>query len=445
MTLSSGLSTSTRTAYDETYIYNAIGNLTSKPGVGAYSYGATGTGTGAGPHQARAVNGAAYTYDANGNLLSGGGRTFTWNADNLPATVTNGGVTESYIYDADGERVAKTVGGVTTVYLQGVWEQIVGGASTRYYTFNGQVVAMRDSATNAVTYLHGDHLGSVSLATNSSGAVVSRQDFDPWGKARGTSTIPQTSLNYTGQRLDGTGLLYYHARYYDPTLARFVSADSVVPGQADTAGTANPQNLNRYSYVNNNPVRYTDPTGHCVEVVSCTLEGAAIGSVVPGAGTAAGAVVGFVIGAIIVIGVGAGIAYVASEVVNSGTEGEGEAPEGQNNAGDYHLPGDVPDDHAVVRGGTGDLPERGTEFSGSHGPTTEDAASGVPHGTVRSTTAGDIRAGGGNVEVAPEPAYEGGPINYRHVNVKEGSNGGGFSEPYQNPVPKNVRIPGRPR
>jgi len=87
---------------------------------------------------------------------------------------------------------------------------------------------MRDGS--GVTYLHGDHLGSVSLATNSSGAVVSRQDFDPWGKARGTSTIPQTSRNYTGQRLDGTGLLYYHARYYDPVLARFVSADSVVPG-----------------------------------------------------------------------------------------------------------------------------------------------------------------------------------------------------------------------
>ena len=54
----------------------------------------------------------------------------------------------------------------------GIWEQIVGGASTRYYTFNGQAIAVRDSATNAVTYLHGDHLGSVSLATNSSGAVV---------------------------------------------------------------------------------------------------------------------------------------------------------------------------------------------------------------------------------------------------------------------------------
>jgi hypothetical protein len=74
---------------------------------------------------------------------------------------------------------------------------------------------------------------------------------------------------------------------------------------AGGGGPANPQDLNRYAYGLNNPVRNTDPTGHCVEVVSCTLEGAAVGSVVPGAGTAAGAMVGFVIGAGLMIGAGA--------------------------------------------------------------------------------------------------------------------------------------------
>jgi RHS repeat-associated protein len=230
--------------------------------------------------------------------------------------VTNSSVTESYSYDADGERVATTVNGVTTVYFQGLWEQIVGGASKRYYTVGGQVVAMRASASNAVTYLHGDHLGSVSLATNSSGAIVSKQDFDPWGAVRAGSM--GTTLNYTGQRLDGTGLLYYHARYYNPLLSRFISADTIVPGVASGKGAvptlgmdstsqlkaltvdfhepslssrlnaenalafwfqmnnderqqagspwgpANPQALNRYSYVLNNPLRYTDPTGHSV-------------------------------------------------------------------------------------------------------------------------------------------------------------------------------------
>ena len=128
-------------------------------------------------------------------------------------------------------------------------------------------------------------------------------------------------------------MLFYNARYYDPAIGRFISADTIVPsapaltvapndavaqglwGQQGAA--ANPQELNRYSYGLNNPVKYTDPTGHCVEVFSCTLEGAALGSVVPGAGTAAGAAVGFVIGAAITIGIVGGVAYLASEAVNN--------------------------------------------------------------------------------------------------------------------------------
>jgi RHS repeat-associated protein len=158
-----------------------------------------------------------------------------------------------------------------------------------------------------VNYLHSDHLGSVGVTTNQAGTVVSRQYFGPWGKLR-AGGIGQTSLNYTGQRLDITGLLYYHARMYDPALGRFISADSVVPGNASGGmegialkpltvdfhepgfvgglnqenrqpfwfqmtdeqrqeapvpwGPQNPQALNRYSYVQNNALRYTDPTGH---------------------------------------------------------------------------------------------------------------------------------------------------------------------------------------
>ncbi len=73
------------------------------------------------------------------------------------------------------------------------------------------------------------------------------------GRAGGVS---QTTLGYTGQRRDRTGPLYYHARYYDPALGRFASADSLVPDPAD------PQALNRYAYARNNPLRYTDPAGH---------------------------------------------------------------------------------------------------------------------------------------------------------------------------------------
>jgi YD repeat-containing protein len=87
--------------------YDVLGNLTSKTGVGNYSYGSTGSGTGAGPHQARTVNGVNYSYDADGNISSGAGWNYTWNADNTLASLANASTTESYTYDADGERVSR--------------------------------------------------------------------------------------------------------------------------------------------------------------------------------------------------------------------------------------------------------------------------------------------------------------------------------------------------
>jgi RHS repeat-associated protein len=264
--------------YDESYAYDTLGNLTNKGGV-AYQYGANGNGTGAGPHQARVVSGQTYSYDQNGSLTSGGGRTLSWDVENRLSSVASSNGSETYAYDADGERVSVTRGGVTTLYLEGVWEEVVGGASKTHYLLGSQLIAVRDNGAGTVTYLHADHLGSVSLATGSGPVVQSRQYFTPWGSLRAGS-VTQTTLNYTGQRLDASGLLYYHARYYDPVLARFVSADTIVPGAgsltlaphdavaasawaAGGGGPANAQDLNRYSYGLNNPVKNTDPTGHC--------------------------------------------------------------------------------------------------------------------------------------------------------------------------------------
>jgi RHS repeat-associated protein len=86
----------------------------------------------------------------------------------------------------------------------------------------------------AASACHSDHLGSVSVATTQAQAKT-QQEFDPWGKVR-SGGVSQTNINFTGQRLDGAGLLYYHARMYDPVLGRFVSAGSVVPGAASGAG-----------------------------------------------------------------------------------------------------------------------------------------------------------------------------------------------------------------
>jgi RHS repeat-associated protein len=225
------------------------------------------------------VGGQSDSYDANGTLTARNGLSYTWDAENRPLSLSGNGVTETYPYDGDGERISKSSGGVTTIYLEGLWEETVGGAVTQYDQFNGQTVGLRRGAS-VLKYVHTDHLGSVSLVTNgpSGGALVSQQAFDPWGRVR-SGGISQTTLNDTGPRLDGTGLVYYHARYDDPALGRFISADSVVPGAGPLTaaphaapaqaawgqgggGPANPQDLNRYAYGLNNPVKYSDPSGH---------------------------------------------------------------------------------------------------------------------------------------------------------------------------------------
>jgi hypothetical protein len=100
------------------------------------------------------------------------------------------GTTTIYRYDADGTQVTRTRGGVTTVDLGGVLEQ-AGGVQTRYDRFNGQVIAPRSGSTGTRS-LHGDHRGSVSLAVNGSGGLLSKQACDPWGTVR-RGGVGQTS------------------------------------------------------------------------------------------------------------------------------------------------------------------------------------------------------------------------------------------------------------
>ncbi|HEY3233053.1 MAG TPA: hypothetical protein VGJ87_27725, partial [Roseiflexaceae bacterium] len=134
------LTSATYAGSGHTYSYSTIGNLTNKAGV-SYVYPAGGASS-VRPHTPSSVGGASYTYDANGNLTGGAGRTYSWTIDNLPASVSQTSGSESYSYDADGERVKVVRGSTTTVYLEGLWEEPIGGAAKVYYTFNGQAVVL---------------------------------------------------------------------------------------------------------------------------------------------------------------------------------------------------------------------------------------------------------------------------------------------------------------
>jgi RHS repeat-associated protein len=132
----------------------------------------------------------------------------------------------------------------------------------RYYTFNGKRIAMREG-TGGLLYLLQDHLGSTVRTSDRTGAdrANNAPRYDAYGNQRTPSlnALP-TDLSYTGQRRERyTGLVEMGARWYDPVVGSFLSADTIVPDPA------NPQSLSRYAYSLGNPLKYKDPTGHWVE------------------------------------------------------------------------------------------------------------------------------------------------------------------------------------
>jgi len=175
-----------------------------------------------------------------------------WDAENRLTGIT-GGASATYVYDGNGFRVKKTEGSQTILYVNQYYEKNLTTATvTLYYYLGNKMAAYKAGAS--VTYVHQDHLTGTSLTTNDSGTEIGTIKYAPFGSARSFSgALPAQKL--TGQRLDDVGLYYYGARYYDPNLARFISADTIVPS------LTNPQALNRYSYVLNNPLKYVDPSG----------------------------------------------------------------------------------------------------------------------------------------------------------------------------------------
>jgi RHS repeat-associated protein len=143
-------------------------------------------------------------------------------------------------------------------YITGSGITMNGGQTIvrKYYYAGSTRIAVRKDGT--LYWLLGDHLGSTALTAYPNGNKKAELRYYPWGETRypnDTSGTP-TSYRFTGQREDATiGLYFYNARFYDPALGRFISADTIVPSPG------NPQSLNRYSYCLGNPVKYTDPTG----------------------------------------------------------------------------------------------------------------------------------------------------------------------------------------
>ena len=270
-----------------TYTYNQIGNLLTNSQVGTYTYNASGTGS-TRPHAVTSTSLTTgtetttntYSYDANGNLILGGGRIITWDVENRPAQMIKGDLTTRFVYDGSGGRVKKIVGPTqvdnltgdettdettpggttvettTTVYIGQLY--VCEGTTCAKVIYAGdQRVALVQQASGATSYFHGDHLDSTSVLTDETGVEEEHNSYQPFGQVQTHTGTSDVAYKYTGQERDAsTGLYFYQARYYDPVLGRFLSPDSYVQNPLD------PQTLNRYAYVRNNPLKYTDPSGH---------------------------------------------------------------------------------------------------------------------------------------------------------------------------------------
>ncbi len=134
---------------------------------------------------------------------------------------------------------------------------------TKYYYAGAERVAMRTgtgTGTSGLKWLIDDHLGSTAItADGATGAKLSEMRYKPWGEIRYASQPTMTDRRYTGQRMEGIGLYDYGARWFDASLGQFTSADTLIPNPG------NPQAWDRYAYVNNNAVKFVDPTGHMAD------------------------------------------------------------------------------------------------------------------------------------------------------------------------------------
>jgi RHS repeat-associated protein len=239
------------------WTYDAIGNrLTSTVNSSTQTY--TYQKIGANPlNWQRLTNDGqnAYTYDNNGSSVtrngSGGNFTFGWNTYNRMVSIS-GAATANYTYDFQGRRGSKTAGTATTYLYDGLNLVREAGASSVDYLFGpGIDESLAMSRGGQVYYYETDALGSVAAHADSNGAVQNTYLYDAWGQTRSQTGLLGNSFTYTSREVGEAGLNFYRARYYQPSIGRFLSED---PAGLDT-------HLNLYSYVEGDPVFASDPLG----------------------------------------------------------------------------------------------------------------------------------------------------------------------------------------
>lgn len=219
--------------------------------------------------------GSAVTYTYNGyGALTGDstGRSFTWDGLQQLTSMTAGGVTTNFSYDPLGRRTGLTQGSTSKTFFYDELDILSDGTNT-YLDGQGLDNPLRMNDGSANSYYLSSQIGSITRLINSSGASTGHYQYLPYGSLLSSSTpVSGNPLTYTGREDDGTGLMYYRARYYDPSLQAFISQDAFGDDQR---------------YVGGNPIIFRDPMGHGPKGA---VIGASAGGIIGGGiGAAAGA------------------------------------------------------------------------------------------------------------------------------------------------------------
>ncbi len=218
------------------------------------------------------INGTAVTSDAVGNILSDGSGTYTWKNGRQLATATKNGTTWTYTYDASGMRTKRTNGSTTYSYFydgNSLRKMKIGSDTLTFiYGVNGHPMAVKYNYE--YYYYVTNILGDVLAIVDDYGTEVVTYTYDAWGNHLSTggsmaSTLgAYNPLRYRSYVYDQeTGLYYLQSRYYNPTICRFISADSI--GFLGADGT--PLSYNLFAYCANDPVNRYDPTGHLLDTI----------------------------------------------------------------------------------------------------------------------------------------------------------------------------------
>ena len=229
------------------------------------------------PFAVQSVSGgrtASYVYNTKGEMTSGDGRIFTYDSRGLVASISRGGDTVRYEYGIGGAQIYRSSTGSknsNVTSINALYEiEVKGGVTKRHRRIEagGAIVAIStvENEIATVKYNITDHLGSVVTTYNANGEVEKHYSYDPWGGERNANdwSVPSMALvhpdvirGFTGhQVISSVGIIHMNGRLYDPLLGRFTSADPSL------GGITSSQDVNRYSYVRNSPLSYTDPSGY---------------------------------------------------------------------------------------------------------------------------------------------------------------------------------------